>query len=276
MGEGSPSSEGCEDYEGSIGVAGPSDPLDMLPNTEGDEPELAAPEAPVGAPLSRTVAEALTLSSQCRIVTEATSPFRVVHVNLPWCVMTGYSPAELIGQTPALLHGRGTCRKTLDYLRDAVLQRQTFAVRLVNYSKQGRAFLNTIMLSPLVDDVGETSHYLGVSEASFLDDLAPPMLAGPLGAPNMDTGAQPDMDLGVPPDMDLGAPETPAHDLAEEPPPGDATARVPPFMLKLVDIVMSDQIEDLLHFNSESNAFNIIEPNRFAKEVPTLISPCPS
>jgi hypothetical protein len=46
---------------------------------------------------------------------------------------------------------------------------------------------------------------------------------------------------------------------------------VQPFLVKLVGIVMSDKSEELLKYRPWSRTFNIAQPHRFEKEVP---SPC--
>ncbi|EOD07994.1 hypothetical protein EMIHUDRAFT_68375, partial [Emiliania huxleyi CCMP1516] len=110
-----------------------------------------------------TVHRALQPSREACVITEATKPNRIVHVNDTWSRVCGFSAEEAIGQTCALLQGFGTCKATLGQLRDAVLQGQTFAVQLLNYRKGGQPFMNTLTVAPLREsEHGPVTHYFGV------------------------------------------------------------------------------------------------------------------
>lgn len=227
------------------------------------EPELI----PYISDIPRTVEEACAPTLESRVMTGSTPPFLLVDVNLSWCRMTGYEPEEVIGGTLALLHGHGTCRKTLDNLRQQVLEKRTFMVRLINYTKDGRPFLNTMLLAPLVDADGVSSLYLGESTSSCLDNVPPVVPSTP---------AAPPRSLSAPlmPSRPEAAPRSPSA-------PPEFRARVPPFLLKLIDIVTSDTIKEPVVYRPESCAFFISDPNKFSKEVrprqsTNLLSQCPA
>ena len=116
-----------------------------------------------------TIHGALQPSREACVITEATKPHRIVHVNDTWSRVCGFSAEEVIGQTCAVLQGFGTCKVTLGQLRDAVLQGQTFAVQLLNYRKGGQPFMNTLTVAPLREsEHGPVTHYFGVIIARFL------------------------------------------------------------------------------------------------------------
>jgi hypothetical protein len=51
-------------------------------------------------------------SVDCRVLTDAKPPYRIVHVNDAWCQVTGYSAKALIGKTCQVLQGPETCKET--------------------------------------------------------------------------------------------------------------------------------------------------------------------
>ncbi len=53
------------------------------------------------------------LSSDPRVITEVLPPYRIVHVNQPWCQATGYTQEMLLGNSCKLIQGSETCRHTL-------------------------------------------------------------------------------------------------------------------------------------------------------------------
>ena len=134
--------------------------------------------------LPSTVEAALQPSNECRIITEPNEPFRIVHVNEAWCRTCGYDAEEVLGQTCKFMHGPGTCTATLAMLKQALQLKRNLAVQLLNYSKSGRPFMNTLQVAPLTNKAGQVTHYLGVVMARFLDGGGPvPPLVQQLGQP---------------------------------------------------------------------------------------------
>ena len=83
-----------------------------------------------------------------------------------------------MGQTCKILHGPGTCGSTLKMLKQALSAKRCIAVQLLNYTKRGRPFMNTLQVAPLRDVAGQVTHYLGVVTARYLDggDTVPPIV----------------------------------------------------------------------------------------------------
>ena len=112
---------------------------------------------------------ALVPSHEARIVTEPEEPYRIIHVNENWCRTCGFDAEEVLGQTCKFLHGPGTCGATLKMLQQALKMKRGLAVQLLNYTKKGRPFMNTLQVAPLYNAQGQVTHYLGVIMARFLD-----------------------------------------------------------------------------------------------------------
>ncbi len=87
---------------------------------------------------------------------------RVVYVNTAFERITGYTSAEIIGQTPRILHGPRTDRATLDNLRADLWQWRPIQVELLNYTKAGREFWVELNIHPVAGAGGSYTHWVSV------------------------------------------------------------------------------------------------------------------
>ena len=69
------------------------------------------------------------------IITEASPPFRIVHVNDTWCQLCGFTAKEAFGETCRILQGPGTCPATLQAVKAAAISQTPIRVKLINYAK---------------------------------------------------------------------------------------------------------------------------------------------
>jgi len=200
-----------------------------------------------------TIHRALQPSREACVITEATKPNRIVHVNDTWSRVCGFSAEEAIGQTCALLQGFGTCKATLGQLRDAVLQGQTFAVQLLNYRKGGQPFMNTLTVAPLREsEHGPVTHYFGVIIARFLAPAPVPEPA-PVAVPAPIRELVPG---SVPPQTAAAAASSTQH----------AAPRAAPFLTKLCEI-LSTEPAHLIRLSTTAATFEIVDAENFAKTV---------
>ncbi|MBC7599769.1 MAG: EAL domain-containing protein [Polaromonas sp.] len=79
---------------------------------------------------------------------EAPGP-RIVFVNDAFERHTGYSRAEVLGQTPRLLQGQRTQRAELDRIRQALKKAQPVRAELINYKKNGEQFWLELDIVPV-------------------------------------------------------------------------------------------------------------------------------
>jgi len=86
----------------------------------------------------------------------------IVYVNQAFCSMTGYSPDEILGKTPAILQGERTESHVVKGLKKALQAGHAFEGRTVNYRKNGEPFHIEWRTSPVVDDNGQTTHYIAI------------------------------------------------------------------------------------------------------------------
>ncbi|MFZ5817069.1 MAG: PAS domain-containing protein [Bacillota bacterium] len=90
---------------------------------------------------------------------------RIVYVNPPFLQEYGYTPDEILGRRPAFLQGPLSDQRALEQVRQAVRLGQRITVRLVNYRKDGSAVPTELILSPLKDDEGRVTHFVGIQRS---------------------------------------------------------------------------------------------------------------
>jgi len=82
---------------------------------------------------------------------------RIVYANPAFCEMTGYSEAELLGQTPRILQGALTSPEVLQTLRECLQADRFFRGSTINYRKDGRPYTVEWNISPVKDEAGVTT-----------------------------------------------------------------------------------------------------------------------
>ena len=85
----------------------------------------------------------------------------VVAANEAFSRLTGYGREDIIGRNCRFLAGPGTEPEAQDALRKAVTASRSALVELTNYKKSGEAFLNVVMIAPVLGERGEVSYFLG-------------------------------------------------------------------------------------------------------------------
>jgi len=232
----------------------------------------AVPQLPPLNSLPATLEQALQPSSESRIITEPHEPFRIVHVNDVWCRVCGFDAEEALGQTCRILQGLGTCKATLGMLRQALLLHRNFAVQLLNYTKRGRPFMNTLQVTPLLAPEGTVTHYLGVVIARFLDGGGAVPESVQLHSHPAPTVALTDRSMGAHDALLLrngaAAPSFGASSsrAASEDGSSSGVGRVPPFLTKLSEILTTEP-QDVIRLSATSASFSILDPQKFAKGV---------
>lgn len=120
----------------------------------------------VEAEASIHLQERALASSSCGVVIadmrQAGQP--VLYVNDAFERITGYSADEVLGKNCSILQGAEMAqdRAALDEIRLAIREGRSTKVVLTNYRKTGEAFWNELQLSPLHDETGRVTHYIGI------------------------------------------------------------------------------------------------------------------
>jgi phosphoserine phosphatase RsbU/P len=85
-----------------------------------------------------------------------------IYVNPALSRITGYSREELLRQNMRLLQGPDTDPAAVEQIRQAVNSGRSCEVVLKKYRKDGTPFWNELLISPVLDDTGKLTHYIGI------------------------------------------------------------------------------------------------------------------
>jgi PAS domain S-box-containing protein len=108
---------------------------------------------------------ALDQSNDGILITDAdmTAPGpRIVYVNAAYQRMSGYSAAELVGQSPRIVQGPSTDRALLDALKAAMARGESFHGETFNYRKDGAAYRVEWDIAPVRDDGGRAEWLISI------------------------------------------------------------------------------------------------------------------
>ena len=114
--------------------------------------------------------ESIVVSPLAMVITNparADNPIEVA--NPAFLALTGYAETDVVGRNCRFLAGDRTDEAVTDKLRQAIAERRPVLTEIVNYRRDGSAFRNGVMITPLFDEEGELAWFLGSQV-----DLGPP------------------------------------------------------------------------------------------------------
>ncbi len=86
----------------------------------------------------------------------------LIYVNQGFEHLTGYSMAEVVGKNCRFLQGAHTDQTETTFIAEAIRNARPVSVVLKNYRKDGQEFYNHLSLSPIFDESGTLTYYVGV------------------------------------------------------------------------------------------------------------------
>ena len=99
------------------------------------------------------------------IITDAQQPDNpVIYVNPAMERISGYRAAEFLGRNCRFLQSSEKNQPELDRLRRTVKEGSACQVTLLNRRKDGAPFWNELTVSPVCDDAGHLTHFVGIAE----------------------------------------------------------------------------------------------------------------
>ena len=106
---------------------------------------------------------AIMSTSDGIVITDMTRPEQpIIFVNPAFEAITGYTAQESLGRNCRFLRGNDTDQPGFEEVRMALREQRECRVVLRNYRKDGTPFWNDLTLSPVRDDHGVVTHYVGV------------------------------------------------------------------------------------------------------------------
>ncbi len=88
----------------------------------------------------------------------------LIYVNEGFERITGYSKDRILGQNCRFLQGEETNPEPVQTMREALDDGESVQVELLNYRRDGEQFWNEVTLSPLENEHGEVTHYVGFQQ----------------------------------------------------------------------------------------------------------------
>jgi len=111
----------------------------------------------------RIMLQAVSAIPDAVVVTDCGEPDQpIVYVNPAFERITGYSPEESLGRNCRFLQGEDREQPALEDLRAAIREGRECEVVLRNYRKDGTFFWNELRLSPIRDEDGSVTHFVGI------------------------------------------------------------------------------------------------------------------
>lgn len=75
--------------------------------------------------------------------------------------LTGYGPDDVIGRNCRFLQGSKTNRESVARLKQSINRGEDTCETVLNYRRDGRPFINLLMIAPLHDDKGNVKYHIG-------------------------------------------------------------------------------------------------------------------
>jgi sigma-B regulation protein RsbU (phosphoserine phosphatase) len=106
---------------------------------------------------------ALAASAEGITIADATRPdYPLIYVNEGFEKLTGYSAHSVRGRNCRFLQGEGTDPAAAEEIRRAIKEKRECVVEILNYRKNGEPFWNRLSITPVRDDAGDVTHFIGI------------------------------------------------------------------------------------------------------------------
>jgi two-component system, cell cycle sensor histidine kinase and response regulator CckA len=106
---------------------------------------------------------AIQAVTQGVLITDASLPDNpIIYASEGFGRLTGYATAEVLGKNCRFLQGKDTDKEAVARLREAVRSGRPCEAELLNYKKDGTPFWVDLSVSPVRDDQGRLTHFVGI------------------------------------------------------------------------------------------------------------------
>lgn len=106
---------------------------------------------------------ALAVAAEGVTIADARLPDRpLIYVNEGFERLTGYSAAEVMGRNCRFLQGPDSDPAAVERIRAAVAGERECVVEILNYRRDRTPFWNRLSITPVRDETGEVTHFIGI------------------------------------------------------------------------------------------------------------------
>ncbi|MES2470259.1 MAG: PAS domain S-box protein [Verrucomicrobiota bacterium] len=89
---------------------------------------------------------------------------RIIYVNRKFSEVTGYSPEDCLGRNPRMLKSGESPPSLYQEMWESITHGKTWQGEFRNRRKNGEIYWERASISPLLDDAGKVTHYVGVKD----------------------------------------------------------------------------------------------------------------
>lgn len=88
----------------------------------------------------------------------------IVYVNPAFELLSGFRKSEILGKDCRFLQGTEIDQPQIAEIRAAIDNGESILITLRNQRKDGSIFLNELSISPIKNDIGEITHFIGIQK----------------------------------------------------------------------------------------------------------------
>lgn len=108
---------------------------------------------------------ALEATAEGVVISDCTqSDMPIIYVNRAFTEMTGYLSKEVLGRNCRFLQGPKSNGGAKEKIRGSISQETPCTVEILNYRKDGTSFWNELSITPVRDENGQTTHFIGIQK----------------------------------------------------------------------------------------------------------------
>ena len=105
----------------------------------------------------------LDVAAEGITIADARRPDRpLIYANQGFVRMTGHAVAEVLGRNCRFLQGPDTDLRAAQDIREALKEERECVVEILNYRKDRSTFWNRLSITPVRDESGRVSHFIGI------------------------------------------------------------------------------------------------------------------